>query len=256
MRKPGITLCLLAMAIALLAVAPLTAAAASRNIVISAAASMTDVMQALGADFSTAHPGITTTFNLGGSGDLLAQISQGAPVDIFVSANLRHMDQAQEKGLVEPASRGIFAGNTLVLAQPAGSRLTLTGLADLTKVQVERIGIGKPESVPAGQYAREALVAAGIWAAVEEKLIFGSSVRQVLDYLRRGEVDCGLVYATDVIKAKDRVRIVAELQGSRVLYPAGLVRAGHDREAAQMFLDYLATGAARAIIQEHGFSLP
>jgi molybdate transport system substrate-binding protein len=256
MKREKITACLLAMFFALLVAAPLTSAAAPRTILISAAASMTELIQALGEDFGHKQPGITTTYNFGGSGDLLAQIIQGAPVDIFISASVKHMDQAQEKGVVDPASRRIFAGNTLVLAQPAGSKLTLAGLADLTKAEVERIGIGKPESVPAGQYAKEALVAAGLWEAVAGKLIFGSSVRQVLDYLRRGEVDCGLVYATDVIKEKGQVRIVAELQGSKVLYPAGMVKAGHDREAAKLFLDYLATDAARAIIQSHGFSLP
>ena len=256
MKKQGGITRLVFTVLALWLVVPLPATAAPRNLIISAAASMTELMQALGEDFCKKQPGITTTYNFGASGDLLAQISQGAPVDIFVSASVRHMDQAQEKGLVEPASRRIFAGNTLVLAQPAGSKLTLAGLADLTKAEVGRIGIGKPESVPAGQYAKEALVAAGIWTAVEGKLIFGNSVRQILDYLRRGEVDGGLVYATDVIKAKDQVRIVAEVQGSRVLYPVGLVKTSHDQEAAAMFLDYLATDAARAIIQEHGFSLP
>ena len=256
MKKQRITICLLVMAIALFAPAQLTRAAAPRNILISAAASMTEVMLALGDDFGNKHPGITTTYNFGASGDLLAQISQGAPVDIFISASPKHMDQAQEKGVVDPASRMLFAGNTLVLAQPVSSKLTLTGVADLTKAEVERIGIGKPESVPAGQYAKEALVAAGIWTVVAGKLIFGSSVRQVLDYLRRGEVDCGLVYATDVIKAKEQVRVVAEVQGSRVLYPAGLVKASHDPEAAALFLEYLGTDGARAIIKEHGFSLP
>lgn len=256
MKREKITACLLTMFFALLVAAPLASAAAPRTILISAAASMTEVIQALGEDFGNKQPGIATTYNFGGSGDLLAQIVQGAPVDIFISASGRHMDQAEEKGVVDPASRRIFAGNTLVLAQPAGSKQTLAGLADLTKAEVERIGIGKTESVPAGQYAKEALVAAGVWEAVAGKLIFGSSVRQVLDYLRRGEVDCGLVYATDVTRAGDQVRIVAELQGSKVLYPAGLVKAGQDQEAAKLFLDYLATDAARAIIQQHGFSLP
>lgn len=256
MKRPRITTSLLVMAFSLFAATQLSAAVEPRTILISTAASMTELIQALGEDFGKKQPGITTTFNFGASGDLLAQISQGAPVDIFISANVRHMDQAQANGLVETESRRIFAGNTLVLAQPAVSKLTLTGLADLTKAGVERIGIGKPESVPAGQYAREALVAAGVWTAVEGKLIFGSSVRQVLDYLRRGEVDCGLVYATDAVKARDQVRIVTEVQGSKVFYSAGVVKAGHDQEGAGMFLEYLATDSARAIIQQHGFTLP
>ncbi|MHB8808984.1 MAG: molybdate ABC transporter substrate-binding protein [Desulfobulbaceae bacterium] len=256
MKGQRITTCLLAMAFALFVTTQLATAAEPRTILISTAASMTELIQALGEDFSKKNPGITTTYNFGASGDLLAQIIQGAPVDIFISASRKHMDQAQGKGVVDPASRKIFAGNVLVLAQPAGSKLVLAGLADLKKAEVERIGIGKPESVPAGQYAKDALVAAGVWTAVEGKLIYGSSVRQVLDYLRRGEIDCGLIYATDAAAATEQVRIVTEVQGSKVLYPAGLVKASHDQEAATMFLDYLATDGARAIIQQHGFSLP
>jgi molybdate transport system substrate-binding protein len=256
MKGQGIAGWLLAIISTLCFTAQLTAAAEPRNILISTAASMTEVIQALGEDFTKKNPGITTTYNFGGSGDLLAQIIQGAPVDIFISANVRHMDQAQEKGLVEPASRRIFAANTLVLAQPVSSQLPLSGLADLTKAEVERIGIGKPESVPAGQYAKDVLAAAGIWAAVEKKLIFASSVRQVLDYLRRGEIDCGLVYATDAALAREKVRVVAEVQGRKVFYPVGIVMASHDREAAGLFLDYLETDGARAIIRKFGFSLP
>lgn len=234
----------------------MTAWGGQQHIIISAAASLTELVQALGTDFGARQPGVTTTFNFGGSGDLLAQISQGAPVDVFISASGNHMDQAEAKGLIVPATRRIFAGNFLVLAQPAGNSPALAGLADLAKPEVARIGIGKPESVPAGQYAREALVAGGIWKAVEDKLIFGSSVRQVLDYLRRGEVDCGLVYATDVMRAGGQVRIAAAVESSRIFYPAAMVATSHEREAVAMFLAYLATDAAQAIIREHGFSLP
>lgn len=233
-----------------------SAADAPWTIIISAAASLTNVMQALAKDFEQRHPAVTITCNFGATGDLLAQMSQGAPVDIFASASARHMDQAQKKGLIVPESRKTFAANTLVLAKPAGTTIPLRGLGDLTSAQVERIGIGKPETVPAGQYAKEALVAAGLWEAVEKKLIFASSVRQVLDYLRRGEVDAALIYATDAMLAKEQIMVVTDLPGSRIMYPVALVKTTHDRERATMFLDYLATDAARAILGEQGFLLP
>ncbi len=144
----------------------------------------------------------------------------------------------------------------MVLAKPVGSTLPLRGLEDLTSAQVERIGIGKPESVPAGQYAKEALVAANLWNALEEKLIFGSSVRQVLDYLRRGEVDAALIYATDAKLAKEQVTVITDLPGSRILYPVALVETTRNRAQATMFLDYLATDAAHAILGGQGFLLP
>ncbi|MBA3015783.1 MAG: molybdate ABC transporter substrate-binding protein [Proteobacteria bacterium] len=228
----------------------------STPLIVSAAASLTNVMRSLGQDFEQRHPGVTIIFNFGSTGDLVAQMSQGAPVDIFASASVKHMDQAQEKGLIVVQTRKVFAKNVLVLAKPTLGTRALTGISDLTSPQVERIGIGKPETVPAGHYAQETLVAAGIWSAVEGKLIFGSSVRQVLDYLRRGEVDAALIYATDAKVAKEQVKVVVELPGSRILYPVALAKTAQDSQKATLFLDYLATDEAKAILIAHGFLLP
>ncbi|MDD5759744.1 MAG: molybdate ABC transporter substrate-binding protein [Desulfobulbaceae bacterium] len=225
-------------------------------IIISAAASLTNVMQSLGKNFEERHPDVKITFNFGATGALLAQMSQGAPVDVFASASVKHMDQAQQQGLIAVDSRRIFAGNTLVLAKPRSSSIPLTGLGDLTSPHVERIGIGKPETVPAGQYGKEALLAAGLWTAVEGKLIFGNSVRQVLDYLRRGEVDAALIYATDAKIAKEQIVVVTDLPGNRILYPIALVKTTNNRKGAMLFLNYLTTDSARAILEDHGFSMP
>lgn len=247
---------LLAIVYVFLAVTQNAKAETPQPLIISAASSLTNVMHSLGKDFETRSPGVKIIFNFGSTGDLLAQMSQGAPVDIFASASVMHMDQALKKGLVAAATRKTFARNVLVLAKPAASAMALTGLSDLTSPQVERIGIGKPETVPAGQYAKEVLVAAGVWSAVEDKLIFASSVRQVLDYLRRGEVDAALIYATDAKVAKKQVAVVSELPGSPILYPVALAKTTHDRKKATLFLDYLATDAARDILMDHGFLLP
>lgn len=232
------------------------AADSQKNLIISAAASLTNVMQDMARDFERQHPNVTITCNVGATGDLLAQMSQGAPVDIFASASVKHMDQAQEKDLIFSESRKTFAGNTLVLARPAKGTIPLNELLDLTAPSVARIGIGKPESVPAGSYGKEALVAAGLWTAVESKLIFGSSVRQVLDYLRRGEVDAALIYASDAKTATGQVEIVTELTGTRILYPVALATTTRDRETAAVFLAYLTTDAARALLSSHGFLVP
>lgn len=262
LKSLGEKLCWIVMAwvavlLCTLIVSPRTAAAGEpRTIIVSAAASLTNVMQSLGKDFEKQRAGVRVTFNFGSTGDLIAQMSQGAPVDLFVSASVKHMDQAQDKGLIVTQSRKIFAGNTLVLAKPAGGTIPLNGLRDLTSAQVERIGIGKPETVPAGHYAKEALLAAGLWNQVEGRLILGSSARQVLDYLRRGEVDAALIYATDAKVAKGQVVVVTELADSRIVYPVALAQTVGDREAATLFLDYLSTEAARAILRDHGFLLP
>ncbi len=227
-----------------------------KTIIVSAASSLTDVMRALGRDFEQRNPGVMVTFNFGATGDLLAQMKQGAPVDIFASASLKHMDLARDEGLIVVQSRRTFAVNTLVLAKPASSALPLVGFSDLASEQVERIGIGKPETVPAGEYGKAALLAAGLWEQLQPKLIFGNSVRQILDYLRRNEVDAALIYATDAKAAKGQVEVVIKVAGSRIIYPIALAQKGQDRRTATLFMNYLSSTPARAILLDAGFLLP
>lgn len=255
--RQRITLIVSIMTLSLSCLSQLTVASGEPGtVIISAASSLTNVMHSLATDFEKRYPSVTIIFNFGATGNLLAQMSQGAPVDIFASASVKHMDQAQEKGLIVAQSRKIFAANTLVLAKPARATTPLAGLRDLTSDQVERIAIGKPETVPAGQYAKEILVEAGLWETLEGKLIFGSSVRQVLDYLRRGEVDAALIYATDATIAKEQVRVVTDLPGRQILYPAALVKTSHAPQQAAIFLEYLSTDAARNILKDQGFLTP
>lgn len=242
--------------IALFLCARTAVAESPTTLIVSAASSLTNVMNSLAKDFEKKNLDVAIICNFGSTGDLLAQMSQGAPVDIFASASIRHMDQAQEKGLIVVPTRKNFASNVLVLAQPVNSTRALTGISDLISAKVERIGIGKPESVPAGQYAKEVLVAAGLWKELEGKLIFGSSVRQVLDYLRRGEVDAALIYATDAKMASKHVGVVTKLPGERILYPIALVKTTQAREKATLFLEYLATKEAQVILADHGFLSP
>ena len=125
------------------------------------------------------------------------------------------MNQAQDKGLIVPASRKNFVSNTLVLIAPEKSgSLPLAGLGDLASPEVKRVALGNPETVPVGRYTQEALTKAGLWETLKPKFIYGESVRQVLDYVSRGEVDAGFVFATDAAIAKGKVKTVAEVQGT------------------------------------------
>src|SRR5512143_2876166 len=155
-------------------------ASAGQELVVSAAASLTNAFGDIGKGFEADNPGVKVVFNFGSSSTLLQQIVKGAPVDVFASADMETMDKALKKGVVDAWSVVIFAGNTLVLAAPAGS--SVTGMKDLMGGSVKRIAVGKPETVPAGRYAKEALVKAGCWDSLEPKFIYAESVRQVLDY--------------------------------------------------------------------------
>jgi molybdate transport system substrate-binding protein len=144
-----------------------------------------------------------------------------------------------------------------VLIEPRESKRHLAGLADLAKAEVKRIAIGKPEVVPAGRYARDILHANNVWDELQPKFIYSDTARQALDYVARGEVDAGFVYATDALIAKDKVTVVSELNTKRpVLYPVAVVASSKRGALAQKFIDYLLTPEAQAVLARYGFGKP
>ena len=230
---------------------------AAEELTVSAAASLTNVFQELGPGFEKLLPGVKLVFNFGASGALLQQIDQGAPVDVLASADQQTMDQAREKGLIVPASRKNLVTNRLVLIVPAPAKLALKSPGDLQLPEVKRVALGNPATVPAGRYAQEGLTALGLWKVLTPKLIYGESVRQVLDYVARGEVDAGLVFATDAAMARGRVRTVQEIKETKpIVYPIALVAAGGKKEPAQKFVDYLLSPAAQEVFRKYGFGAP
>ncbi len=229
----------------------------AQELTVSAAASLTNAFPEIGKQFEKEHPGTKVIFNFAASGPLLQQIAQGAPVDVFASADQKTMDQAQEKGLMVPASRKNFVSNTLVLIVPQDSKLALTGPKDLASPTVKKVAVGNPATVPAGRYTEKALTQAKLWETLQPKLILGESVRQVLDYVSRGEVDVGFVYATDAAIAKGKVKIMAEVQGHQpIVYPVAVVAASQKQALGREFLDFLATPEGVAILSKYGFGKP
>ena len=161
---------------------------------------------------------------------LLAQIAKGAPVDVFASADQEAMDRADRQQLLAAGSRRNFVGNALVLIVPSDSTLGLKAAADLGRPAVKRVAIGNPASVPVGRYTKGALEAAKLWATVEPKAVLAQSVRQALDYVARGEVEAGLVYATDAALMKDKVRVVASVPTTTAItYPIAAIRSEERR---------------------------
>jgi molybdate transport system substrate-binding protein len=247
-------LVVMAGALALLHGAPVMA---GEELTVSAAASLTNAFPEIGQIFEKQHPGVKVIFNFAASGPLLQQIAQGAPVDVFASADQKTMNQAQDKGLMVPASCKNFVSNTLVLIIPQGSKLTLTGPQDLVLPAVKKVALGNPASVPVGRYTQEALAKAGLWEALPPKLIMGESVRQVLDYVSRGEVDAGFVFATDAAIAKGKVKTVAVIQGHQpIVYPVALVAASKNQALGKEFLDLLGSPEGAAILGKYGFGKP
>ncbi len=255
MVRKLITLCVLGgLALPLMAGQP---AWGAEELTVSAAASLTNAFQDLGKAFEKLHPGTKVIFNFAASGPLLQQIDQGAPVDLFAAADEATMDQAQTKGLIVKGSRKNFAGNRLVLIMPAAARLAVKGLDDLKSPEIKKIALGNPETVPAGRYAKEALTKPGLWEALAPKLVYGESVRQVLEYVSRGEVDAGLVYATDAAIAHGKVLTVQEVKGHQpVVYPVAVVAASGKKKLAEGFLDYVLSPQGREVLGKYGFGPP
>jgi molybdate transport system substrate-binding protein len=174
---------------------------AESELLVSAASSLTDSFKEIGKAYEAKHPGVVVRFNFAATGPLLQQIEQGAPVDVFASADQQSMDKAEQGGFVQAGSRVDFTGNNLVLISPAG-KTEVKGLADCSSPQVLKISIGNPGSVPVGRYTKAALEKEGIWERLVPKFIMGSSVKQVLEYVMRGEVEASFVFATDAVIAK------------------------------------------------------
>jgi molybdate transport system substrate-binding protein len=196
--------------------------------------------------------------NFGASGQLAAQITQGAPVDAFISAGSREMDQLAGRGLIDPATRRDVCGNELVLIVPAAAAYLPATFADVADGRVVQLAVGQPKTVPAGEYAMEVFAHLKLTDAVASKLVYGENVRQVLDYVQRGEVDAGVVYATDAVEAGNKVRVAARADDSwhdPILYPAAVVTHSPKADSARRFLDFLATPQARKILTDHGFTL-
>ncbi|HTN48949.1 MAG TPA: molybdate ABC transporter substrate-binding protein [Burkholderiaceae bacterium] len=234
-----------------------SAASSAADLTVSAAASLTNAFKEIGPGFEAAHPGTKVQFNFGASGALLQQIAKGAPVDVFASADQETMDQAQQQKLVEAGQRRNFVSNSLVVIVPAGVSKVPAALADLGQASDARIAIGLPASVPVGRYTKGVLEAAGLWSAIEPKMIGVNNVRQALDYVARGEVDAGFVYATDAALMPDKVKVAFAVPTKRrILYPVTPISSSPNAAAARAFAEYLISPAAQSVFAKYGFGRP
>jgi molybdate transport system substrate-binding protein len=216
------------------------------------AASMKEVVNELSDSYAKSHPGVTFKKNYGASGALAKQIENGAPADVFISANTEWMDYMKNRKLADEKSIDTLAYNVLVFA--GKPELKTASLQDLLKL--EKIAIGSPRSVPAGEYAMEAFKKAGIDKQLEKKLVMGKDVRECLMYADRGEVDGAFVYRTDAQQMAKHARImftVPQEYYPRVTYSMALTVAGAKNKDAAGFYALLKTAEAQAVLKKHGF---
>jgi molybdate transport system substrate-binding protein len=229
--------------------------AASVELTIAAAASLTDVTAEISEEYAKVAPNVKLTFTYGASGALQTQIEQGAPADIFMSAATKQMDALDEQSLLLAGSKTNLLENKVVLIVPKDSDAGITSFEDVAGDKVEKIALGDPESVPAGQYAEQVFTSLNILDAVKEKANYGTDVRQVLTWVESGDVDCGVVYATDAATS-DKVQVICEApEGSapKIIYPVAVIAATGHPDEAQSFIDYLKTPEVAALFEKYGF---
>jgi molybdate transport system substrate-binding protein len=227
------------------------------ELTIAAAASLTDVTAEIADAYKQVAPDVQLTFTYASSGNLQTQIEEGAPVDIFMSAAQKQMNALEEEGLLADGTRSDLLENKVVLIMPADSDMALTSFEDLATDMVSSVALGDPESVPAGQYAEEVLTSLDILDTVKEKANYGSDVRQVLTWVESGNVDCGVVYATDAATSEN-VKVVCEApEGSvkAIIYPVSVLEQSASKDAAMSFIEFMKTDDAAAIFEKYGFKM-
>jgi molybdate transport system substrate-binding protein len=233
--------------------------ASAQEVTLSVAISMKDAVEELGRVFASRHAGVRLRYNFGSSGELQQQIEAGAPVDLFISAAQRQMDELERKDLILRDSRRVFARNLLTVIKPADSQVDLAKPADLLDARVGRIVIGNPKTVPVGQYAEESLRALGLWERLQPKLVLAENVRQALEYVARGEVDAGFVYTTDAAVRADRVKEAfrpGEETYRPVVYPVAVVAGSKQPALGRAFIELLLSREGQAVLARLGFQPP
>lgn len=223
---------------------------------VSAAASLTDPLSEINTLYMEQNSSLEILNNFAASGDLQAQIENGAPTDVFISAATRNMDALEEKALIIPETQRDILSNRLVLIAPMDSELALTDFADLLTSEIKLIAMGDPEFVPAGAYGLQTLELLNIsYETLKPKLILANNVRQVLSYVESGSVDAGIVYLSDAATS-DLIKVIAtapdEINNS-IVFPVAIIASSKQVESAQKYVDYLAGTEAAEIFFKHGF---
>jgi molybdate transport system substrate-binding protein len=234
----------------------------NQTLLISAAASLQNVLAKVEPLFVQRYPNVRLKYNFGASGALQRQIEQGAPVDVFISAGKKQVDALQQKGLILNGTRRNLFTNRLVLIVPKNSTLGITTFRQLSQSSVRKIAVGEPRSVPVGQYTEELFKNLGILNSLKPKFVLGNNVRNVLAAVESGNVDVGVVYATDAKVLNqtqpNQIRQVATAPSrlhAPIVYPLAVLKASQNSQAAQAYVQFLASAKAKAIFQQYGFGI-
>jgi molybdate transport system substrate-binding protein len=226
-----------------------------QELTVAAASDLMPAFEEIKREFESSHK-IKVVFVFGSTGMLTRQLENGAPMDLFTAANVSYIDQLEQKGLIIPDTKAIYARGRITLWTPNDSNLRLENISDLARPEVTRIAIANPDHAPYGLAARQALESAGLWDRVKPKLVYGDNIRQTLQYAETGNVEVAIVALSLSIQSRGRWSLIPEELHQPLDQGLAIMKSTNNEQAARAFAGFIAGPQGRAIMQKYGFSLP
>ena len=252
-RLAPLAACLLALACVTACKDRSSVTSASDELTVAAASDLTPAFEEIGREFEAANK-TKVVFMFGSTGLLTKQIENGAPVDLFAAANVSYIDVLDQKGLIIPDSKAVYARGRITLWTSDTSDIRLQGIADLARPEVMRIAIANPDHAPYGLAAKQALESVGIWDRVQPKLVYGDNIRQTLQYAETGNVDVAIVALSLSVQSHGRWTLIPEQLHQPIDQGLGIIKTTKNEKAARAFAAFLAGPHGQAIMKKYGFS--
>jgi len=229
--------------------------ASPAELTVAAASDLTPAFEEMGREFESNHQ-TKVVFVFGSTGLLTRQIENGAPFDLFAAANVAYIHQLEQKGLIVPGTKRIYARGRITMWTSADSALKIEKIEDLAGPDVHRIAIANPDHAPYGQAARQALETARIWPMVQPRLVYGDNIRQTLQFAETGNVDVAIVALSLSVQSKGRWVLVPEEMHKPLDQGLGVIKGTENEQAARAFSDFVNGPRGREIMGKFGFAFP
>ena len=230
-----------------------TRAPAPAELTVAAASDLTPAFEAIGREFESTYK-TKVTFVFGSTGLLTRQIENGAPFDVFAAANVSYIDQLEQKGLIVPGTKSVYARGRITMWTAANSAVKVEKIQDLTRPEVTRIAIANPDHAPYGQAAREALERAGVWEVVKPKLVYGDNIRQTLQYAETGNVEVAIVALSLSVQSNGRWVLIPEELHEPIDQALGVMKSTKNEASARAFCEFVNSEKGREILKKYGFN--
>ncbi|HSK65154.1 MAG TPA: molybdate ABC transporter substrate-binding protein [Pyrinomonadaceae bacterium] len=225
------------------------------ELTVAAASDLTDAFEELGREFEANHK-TKVVFVFGSTGMLTRQIENGAPMDLFAAAHVAYVEQLEQKGLIVPGTKAIYARGRITIWTTSDSPLTLSTISDLTRTEVKRIAIANPAHAPYGLAAQQAMQSAGIWDTVKPKLVYGDNIRQTLQYAETGNVDAAIVALSLSQQSKGRWTLIPEELHQPIDQGLAVIKSTRNEQAARAFANFITGARGKEILAKYGFAFP